>query len=283
MRRVVFAMHGIWNLRDGTREVSRRAKARAHASRETRATNTLSYGCLPMQLLVFPRNRRSKAGRLGDKYTEVPARYPDASLSIAWHGDGTDLLARALGSYVASTFKQVVLAGNDVRSSHDWNGFLECDKPCVGAAPNVVTMTDRVVAHFSLALRTPPPRQCGSRLVRRGFALSPARRELSMRRAPCGRRRADMRPDCRRRRRRNGPLAHEPPAGTPTHDFARAARMRRSAGLASSRVRVWRRGSPPDPSRKPHRTILQVLAASLRWCSRWNSGICSRDCGGRGR
>ncbi|ENW80013.1 hypothetical protein F908_02210 [Acinetobacter sp. NIPH 284] len=150
IQNMVFVIHGIRDVGYWTHKIARQIKYGAKRTNTLNewTTETSSYGYFPMLPFLFSWYRRRKVEWLMDQYTEALARYPNASFSYVGHSNGTYLLAKALELYPCCTFDKVVFAGSVVRSSYDWQRFMDGKNPQVKAVLNFVATRDWVVAFF---------------------------------------------------------------------------------------------------------------------------------------
>lgn len=148
IKNVIFVIHGIRDLGFWTHKIARRVKRLAGSEAAEWATETSSYGYLPMLPFMLPWYRRRKVEWLMDQYAEALARYPNAKFSYVGHSNGTYLIARAIELYPCCRFAQIVFAGSVVRTGYDWQGVLNSTPPRVSAVLNFVATADSVVAFF---------------------------------------------------------------------------------------------------------------------------------------
>ncbi|MEX5576040.1 alpha/beta hydrolase [Pseudomonas lijiangensis] len=155
IKNVVFVIHGIRDQGFWTQKIARRVKTlavkksvNAVSKPSEWATETSSYGYLPMLPFLLPWYRRNKVEWLMDQYTEALARYPNAKFSYVGHSNGTYLIAKALELYPCCKFENVVFAGSVVRVGYDWKRLLDANQPRVKNVLNLVATSDWVVAFF---------------------------------------------------------------------------------------------------------------------------------------
>ena len=110
-----------------------------------------------------------------DRYTEVVARYPNATVSYIGHSNGTYLLAKALELYPSCRFDKVVFAGSVVSRTYPWSQYTTAkppnDRPRVNYVLNIVATADWVVAFFPKLFQFLGGRDLGS-AGHDGFALA---------------------------------------------------------------------------------------------------------------
>ncbi|WP_433861442.1 alpha/beta hydrolase [Pseudomonas thivervalensis] len=148
IKNVIFVIHGIRDQGFWTHKIARRVKRLAGSEAAEWATETSSYGYLPMLPFMLPWYRRRKVEWLMDQYAEALARYPNARFSYVGHSNGTYLIAKAIELYPCCRFDQIVFAGSVVRTGYDWQGLLNSTPPRVNAVLNFVATADSVVAFF---------------------------------------------------------------------------------------------------------------------------------------
>ncbi len=105
---------------------------------------TQTYGYFPMGAFLLPWIRQQKVEWFMDKYVNVKARYPNATMHYVGHSNGTYLAASALNNYPAARFGQVYFAGCVVHPKFDWSSLVEMGR--VKRFHNVLGMSDWVVA-----------------------------------------------------------------------------------------------------------------------------------------
>jgi pimeloyl-ACP methyl ester carboxylesterase len=175
--RVLFVMHGIRDSGYWThklaREVQRLAKEQNRP--DIWATETSSYGYFPMLPFLLSAYRRKNVEWLMDKYAEVIARYPNATVSYIGHSNGTYLLAKALELYPCCRFDKVVFAGSVVSRAYPWSQYTTAqppnDHPRVNSVLNFVATADWVVAFFPKLFQFLGGKDLGS-AGHDGFALA---------------------------------------------------------------------------------------------------------------
>lgn len=149
---VVFVIHGIRDRGFWTQKIAREIKrvSIGKTLSDGRARKiqsmTASYGYFPMIPFILPWIRARKVAWLMDRYAEVRARYPGATLSYVGHSNGTYLVAGALRHYVAASFDRVVLAGSVIRTDFEWADYI--GQGWVGSLLNYVATSDVVVVGF---------------------------------------------------------------------------------------------------------------------------------------
>lgn len=155
------------------RQVQRRAKEQG--LQDKWATETSSYGYFPMLPFLLSAYRRKNVEWLMDRYAEVVARYPNATVSYIGHSNGTYLLAKALELYPGCRFDKVVFAGSVVSRGYPWSQYTSAqppaDRPRVNHVLNFVATGDWVVAFFPKLFQFLGGKDLGS-AGHDGFALA---------------------------------------------------------------------------------------------------------------
>jgi pimeloyl-ACP methyl ester carboxylesterase len=147
---VIFVIHGIRDAGYWTQRIARKVEAFGDIPPRVYASETSTYGYLPMIPFLLPSRRRAKVEWLMDQYVEAKVLYPNAEFAYVGHSNGTYLLAHALELYPTCRFGRVVFAGSVVRRNYNWSDPIRRGQ--VGAALNYVATADWVVAWFPGAL-----------------------------------------------------------------------------------------------------------------------------------
>ncbi|WP_338285132.1 hypothetical protein [Luteolibacter sp. LG18] len=143
---VIFVMHGIRDEGHWTRKIARAVQREGKRIPKVYSTETSTYGYFAMLPFLLSWTRRQKMEWLMDQYVEAKALYPDSPFSYVGHSNGTYLLAKALTSYRACRFENVVFAGSVVRRDYDWLAAKQRGQ--VERLLNYVATGDGVVAAF---------------------------------------------------------------------------------------------------------------------------------------
>ncbi|WP_346895578.1 hypothetical protein [uncultured Roseibium sp.] len=151
---VVFVIHGIRDVGYWTHKIARRViqQAKLKGLEIKIATETSSYGFLPMLPFLIPSRRREKVEWLMDQYSEAKALYPNAVFSYVGHSNGTYLLAKALEQYQTCRFERAVFAGSVVSRKYRWLERIKNGQ--IKRVLNLVASRDLVVAVFPKGLQT---------------------------------------------------------------------------------------------------------------------------------
>ncbi|NJO23493.1 MAG: alpha/beta hydrolase [Sphingomonadales bacterium] len=177
VKRVLFVMHGIRDAGYWTHKLARQVQrlAKEQGIQDKWATETSSYGYFPMLPFLLSAYRRKNVEWLMDRYAEVVARYPNATVSYIGHSNGTYLLAKALELYPGCRFDKVVFAGSVVGRAYPWSRYTVAqppsNRPRVNYVLNFVATGDWVVAFFPKLFQFLGGKDLGS-AGHDGFALA---------------------------------------------------------------------------------------------------------------
>ena len=144
IRHIVFVLHGIRDL--GEWSAGFEQKLRKRAPKGGLAVVSARYGYFSMGSFLFRPDRQKYVRWFMDQYTEVRARYPNATrIDFIGHSNGTYLLASALSQYSEMEIDRIVFGGSVVRRDYDWNELMP---KRVKAVRNYISTDDSVVAVF---------------------------------------------------------------------------------------------------------------------------------------
>ena len=151
---VVFVIHGIRDVGYWTHKIARRVvqQAQKKGLKIKIATETSSYGFLPMLPFLVPGRRREKVEWLMDQYSESMALYPNAVFSFVGHSNGTYLLTKALEQYQSCRFERAVFIGSVASRKYRWRERIQNGQ--IKRVLNIVASGDWVVAFFPKALQS---------------------------------------------------------------------------------------------------------------------------------
>jgi pimeloyl-ACP methyl ester carboxylesterase len=141
---VVIIRHGIRD--DHLGWVAGLGKAIAHASSNSIASDTHSYGRFSMLQFMLRGARIRRVYGFMDEYVDLCAKYPLANFHFFGHSYGTYIGSKALKEYRSCRFKHVVLANAVIASDFPWQEILQ-----QGQAAKVLNLRgsrDYVVAWF---------------------------------------------------------------------------------------------------------------------------------------
>jgi pimeloyl-ACP methyl ester carboxylesterase len=142
---VVFVMHGIRDDGYWTHRIAKAIKEAAQSLNQGGIRSwTQTYGYFPMGSFLLPWVRQQKVEWFMDKYVNIKACYPNATMHYVGHSNGTYLAASALIDYPAARFGKIYFAGSVVNPSFDWADMVE--KQRVKKFHNARGGTDWVVA-----------------------------------------------------------------------------------------------------------------------------------------
>jgi hypothetical protein len=146
VEQVVFVMHGIRDFGHWTTSIQTQIQELASELGKKVEVVTPGYGYFPLLGFLLQPERQQNVRWFMDRYTEVLALYPRATISFIGHSNGTYLLASALERYSACKFDRVVFAGSVVYSRFPWSVFIQRGR--VRAIQNYVATADWVVGIF---------------------------------------------------------------------------------------------------------------------------------------
>ena len=140
---VVIVLHGIRDNGFWTNRIGAQLKKDQHTL--AIRTPTPSYGYFSAVDFIFPLSRYKKTCWLLEVYADLKSMFPNASISVLGHSNGSYLAAHAMEVCPDIRFKNIYFAGSVVRRDYDWNERVNRGQ-IEGRVVNVFSSDDRVIA-----------------------------------------------------------------------------------------------------------------------------------------